>query len=102
MRFGSETARTLFFEPETAYWPLSPSRGRRNHPANLTEGQKFLADLDDKNLTFVGDVPVTHQVSLPNRDQLQSVKSLVHLGGSSQQKRKSQFGYYDNYSNGFV
>ncbi|MFT5191635.1 MAG: hypothetical protein ACI957_004677, partial [Verrucomicrobiales bacterium] len=28
-----------FFEPETAYWPLSPSRGRRNHPANLTEGR---------------------------------------------------------------
>jgi SRSO17 transposase len=39
--------------------------------------KKFLADLDDKNLTFVGDVPVTHQVSLPNRDQLQSVKSLA-------------------------
>ncbi|MFT4638947.1 MAG: hypothetical protein ACI8T1_002270, partial [Verrucomicrobiales bacterium] len=43
MRFGSETARPLFFEPETAYWPLSPSRGRRNHPANLTEGQKVIS-----------------------------------------------------------
>lgn len=37
----------------------------------------FIADLDNKGLTFVGDVPVNLQVSLPGRNRLKSVKDLA-------------------------
>lgn len=37
----------------------------------------FLADLDDKDLTFVGDVPVNLQVALPGSENLKSVKDLA-------------------------
>jgi len=39
--------------------------------------KNFLSDIDDKGLTFVGDVPVDLQVALPGSGNLKSVKDLA-------------------------